>query len=120
MIVSENGSFLNRELPKRGTSMASFVTRARVDYQINPKVRYSSQFKEQGMLLKPKDFKAWTSKLDKLKQVVRVANPSELFIHQSQFTMTKRRASTVNRRDPYLSAIQSQAINLESVNQDHD
>jgi len=81
MIVSENGSFLNMELPKRGTSMAPFVTKALVDLQVNTKVRYNSQFKEQGVLLKPKDFKEWATKLDKLKQVVRVANPSELSIH---------------------------------------
>ena len=98
--------------------MAPLVTNAKVDYQTNKKVRYSSQFKEQGILLKPTDFKVWTSKLDKLKQVVRVANPSELSIHQSQFTMTKRRANTVKGREAEFSAIESQAVNLESIDQD--
>lgn len=33
---------------------------------------------EDKMLLPPKDFKAWRSKLDKLKQVVRQTNPNEI------------------------------------------
>lgn len=41
MIVSENGAFLNMELPKRGTSMASMVTRvAPQDLIVNKKVQY--------------------------------------------------------------------------------
>ena len=43
------------------------------------------------MLLPPKDFQAWRSKLDQLKQVVRIANPSELSIHRNQFTMLKKK-----------------------------
>ena len=65
--------------------------------------------------MKPKDFKAWRSKLDKLKQVVRVANPTELSIHQSRFTMSKRRAMTQDKRPTQseMTQIQSQAVNLE-------
>ena len=86
------------ELPKRGTSMAPFVTKPDKDFFISKKVKYDSKLKQEGVIMEPKNFKAWASKLDKLKQVVRVANPSEMCVHQSRFTMTKRRAFTVEQR----------------------
>ena len=58
--------------------MAPMVTNVKKPF--NPltdarKTRFEAQFKESGVLLEPKEFKAWRSKLDKLKQVVRVVNP---------------------------------------------
>jgi len=65
MIVSENSSFLNMELPKRGTSMAPMVTRtAAPDFLLDSRVRGQSRMREDGVLLKPAEFKAWRSKLD--------------------------------------------------------
>ena len=69
------------ELPKQGTSMAPLVTKATVDFQLSKKVKYQSKFKDEGVIMQPSDFKAWATKLDKLKQVVRVARPHDLSIH---------------------------------------
>ena len=63
------------------------------------------------MLLPPKDFKAWRSKLDKLKQVVRQTNPNEIQLGQSQFTMSKRPPR--GQSHGISSQIQSQCFNLE-------
>ena len=63
------------------------------------------------MLLKPANFKEWRSKLDKLKQVVRRHNPSELQVHASAFTMTKRRALTVAGRAS--TQIESECVDIE-------
>ena len=72
--------------------MAPMVTRVEMpDLQVSKRVRYEGQLKEEGVLLQPKDFKAWRSKLDKLKQVVRRAHPNEIHVHSSSFTMTKRK-----------------------------
>ena len=81
MIVSENGSFFNEELPKRGTSMAPMVTKVDPGDYLPANIkrtRYENKMQEDRMLLPPSDFKAWRSKLDKLKQVVRRPNPSEI------------------------------------------
>ena len=68
MIVSENGDFLNTDLPKRGSSLASMVTKvAPQDLVVSKKVRYEARLKDDKVLLPPTDFKAWRSKLDKLK-----------------------------------------------------
>ena len=68
MIVSENGTFLNMELPKRGTSMAPMVTKVNADdFIINKKVRYESKLKEEKVVMPPADFRAWRSRLDTLK-----------------------------------------------------
>ena len=86
MIVSENGSFLNMALPKQGTTMAKLVTNVNAtDFMPakQKKIRYENKLHEEKVLLPPKDFKAWRSKLDKLKQVVRRTNPSEIQLHQS-------------------------------------
>lgn len=68
------------------------------------------------MLMPPKDFKAWRSKLDKLKQVVRRANPSEIQLQQSQFVMSKRvpagRSTSVGQNST-INQIQSQCFNLQ-------
>ena len=114
MIVSDNGNFLNMELPKQGTSLAPMVIRpAPLGLNVSKKVRYQSQFKEQGVLLKPANFKEWRSKLDKLKQVVRRHNPSELQVHASAFTMTKRRALTVAGRAAANTLIETECVNIE-------
>ena len=62
--------------------MAPFVVRPDVDLsKYGRKVRQNAKFKDEGVLMKPKNFKAWASKLDKLKQVVRVSNLADLNIH---------------------------------------
>ena len=112
MIVSDNGNFLDMGLPKQGTSLAPMVIKpAPLDLNVSKKVRYQSQFREQGVLLKPANFKEWRSKLDKLKQVVRRHNPSELQVHSSAFTMTKRRALTVGRLAN--TQIESECVDIE-------
>ena len=43
MIVSDNGNFLNMELPKQGTSLAPMVIKpAPLDLNVSKKVRYQS------------------------------------------------------------------------------
>ena len=106
------------ELPKRGTSLAPMTTKVTDnDLVLSKRVRYESQFKEEGVLLRPTDFKQWRSKLDKLKQVVRVANPNELYIHKSQFTMDYRRANSVEKRNRKRqnSAIKTKVVNIQGA-----
>lgn len=92
MIVSDNGTFLNMDGPKRGTSLRSMVTRPNDSGALfSKKVRYQSQLKDEGVLLEGGHFKAWRSKFDQLKQVVRQPRPTELHIHKSKFEMSKRR-----------------------------
>lgn len=62
--------------------MAPFVVKPDIDlHSFSKKVRYNAKLKDEGVLMEPKNFKAWATKLDKLKQVVRTANPSDLSIH---------------------------------------
>ena len=56
MIVSENGSFLNMELPKQGTQMAPMVTKVNESDFLPPsqkKVRYENKLQEDRMLMPP-------------------------------------------------------------------
>lgn len=56
MIVSENGSFLNMELPKQGTQMAPMVTKVNASDFLPPsqkKVRYENKLQEDRMLMPP-------------------------------------------------------------------
>lgn len=68
MIVSENGTFLNMDLPKQGTSMAPMVTKVNpADFLVNKKIRYEAKLKDEKVIVPPKEFQAWRSRLDTLK-----------------------------------------------------
>lgn len=101
MIVSESNSFLESAGPSKGDlKMPSLVVAPTKmpDNTQSRRTRYMSQLRDRGVLLKPKDFREWRSKLDVLKQVVRVQAPQELHIHSSKFVMSKRRALTIDKQ----------------------
>lgn len=80
MIVSENGTFLNMDLPKRGASMAPMKTKVEKGDILDKRFRHETQMKDDGMLLEANDFVEWKTKIDKLKQIVRQHQPTDLVV----------------------------------------